>query len=187
MVSPTVSYFLSLFTEMLLLKVCPFVGLLDNLMPCRARASNSGCIVHQSLPSSELLMRGHAAHDEVFSRICEDKSHTVAVLWPGEGAISLHELHHLAEQNTEGRVTLVAVDATWNGARALMGSYSTTLQRVYLQTGEIFVPGQKQSIMAPLRKYSPMSAKFDNRCALATGHPAMAAPLLLCFVFMLVS
>jgi hypothetical protein len=134
---------------------------------CRARASNSGCIVHQTLPGSELLMRGHEPHDEIFSRICADNGRSVAILWPGDDAMNLQDLQEVANRETEGRVTLVAVDATWNGARAVMGSYPSTLRRVHLQAGEIFAPEQERSIMAPLRKYSPVSAKFNNRCALS--------------------
>jgi DTW domain len=136
---------------------------------CRAKPSNSGCVAHLTLQGSELLMNGLPAHDVRFAELCADPDRTVAALWPSEDALSASELQAGAERNTGGRITLVAVDATWNGARHLANSYDKSMLKVKLAPEDLFVNGQRQTLMAPLRKYKP-DPEFNNRCALPPLH-----------------
>lgn len=60
-------------------------------------------------------MKGHKPHDERLQQLLNDPSYTCAVLWPGEDALEPHQLQQLAADRSEGRIALIALDATWDG------------------------------------------------------------------------
>jgi hypothetical protein len=82
----------------------------------RPAGSNTGCLCSKSLAGAELLLRGHAPHDEQLSALLADPDYTTALLWPGEDALEPHQLQELAAARSNGRIALVAIDATWNCA-----------------------------------------------------------------------
>lgn len=197
---------------------------------CRARVSNTGCIVHQSLRNSHLLLKGHAPHDREFNRLCsEDPSTTVAILWPSADALTPAQVLELARARSgatrrgmpegtpasrdkqqgsteangvgthtrceaqqarsascgaggsgQGGLILVAVDANWPGARRMMKAYEETLQdrfvKLALPAGEVFAPGQDESMLASIRKYRPQDGSFEHRCDVHCLHQQGAGP-----------
>jgi len=70
-----------------------------------------------------MLLRGHTPHDQQLSALLSDPSVTTALLWPGEDALEPHQLQELAAARTNGRIALVAIDATWNGAVKMRRRY----------------------------------------------------------------
>ena len=112
-------------------------------------------------------MCGHPDHDARFERLCADTDRTLAVLWPSDTSLSMRELRDVADRDTGGRITLIAVDATWNGARQVIRNHPPHLLRVQLDAGQIFPPGQERSMMAPLRSYNAADESYSNRCARA--------------------
>lgn len=78
--------------------------------------SNTGCLCAQSLSGCQLLLRGHAPHDEQLAALLADPHYTTALLWPGEGALEPAQLQELAQARSGGRIALVAIDATWGCA-----------------------------------------------------------------------
>lgn len=72
-------------------------------------------------------------------------------------------LQERAARETDGRLTLVAVDATWNGARSLVGGYDEGIIKVQLEASNVFCDNDGQSLMAPLRKYKPQGNNFSKR------------------------
>jgi DTW domain len=126
-------------------------------------------VAAQSLCGSELLLWQHAEHDVRFAQACADPTRTVAALFPCKGALSTAELRDKAARETDGRITLIAVDATWNGARHVAASYPKDLVRVQLSPEELFEGGARTaSLLAPLRKYKPHMPEYDNRCTLCS-------------------
>jgi hypothetical protein len=108
----------------------------------------------------------YVPHDAQFTQLCADPTRTFAALWPSDSAISVQDLKDRADRDTQGRITLIAVDATWNGARHLAGSYPTDMLKVKLDLDSVFGDGEKRSLMAPLRKYTPNHDDYVSRCAL---------------------
>ena len=100
-------------------------------------------------------MVGHPDHDLQFVQLLADPARTSAVLWPTEDAISMAELQAQAAAHTQGRITLIAVDATWPGARRMAASYPADLIRVRLDSADMPAGMAGRSLMAPLRKYKP--------------------------------
>eukprot|EP00892_Ulva_mutabilis_P011654 jgi/Ulvmu1/8861/UM049_0043.1 len=77
-----------------------------------------------------------------------------------------------------GKLLLVAVDANWPGARRMMKSYEEMLPnrfvKLALPAGDVFAPGQEESMLAPIRKYRAQDDSFDHRACTAE---AVAAAL----------
>ena len=121
-------------------------------------------------------MNGHVPHDEEFAGLISDPTRTVAALWPAEDALSMRELKERADRNTNGNVTLVAVDATWNGARHLAGSYPRGMLKVKLDLASVFGDGDQRSLMAGLRKYAPSHADYASRCAILVSISVLLTP-----------
>ena len=130
----------------------------------RWRPSNTGCVAHQTLANSEILMKGCPTDDARFNELWADPTHTTALLWPDDDAISVTQLQELAAANTGGRIALVGIDSTWKGARNLLHSYDPSILKVKLDADSIFVPGQTVSLLAPLREYRVSLDKHSNRC-----------------------
>lgn len=118
------------------------------------KASNSGAIAALSCEGGRVLFRGHAEHDARLQEAFEDTSSTVAVLFPGENAISPAELKEIAAAKTGGRITVVAVDATWRNAVRLKQSYPTHLLQVKLTANSPIISNQSRSLLYPVRKYA---------------------------------
>ena len=79
-----------------------------------------------------------------------------AVLWPGEGAVSLEELRAATPPaRWDAGLLLVAVDATWGSARKLVKRVPEHVPRLALPAAA-FAPGK--SLLFPVRKY-------DGPCA----------------------
>lgn len=128
--------------------------------------------MNRTLPNSDILMKDYAPHDARFAALCSDPTSTVAVLWPCESAVTPAELRAHADAHTGGRITLIAVDSTWNGARTLLASYPTDIRKVGVTFADIWpddltqtLPGcQTKSLLAPLRKYKANKAEHVDRC-----------------------
>lgn len=110
--------------------------------------------------------------DGTGSHVHED-SHTSA---SGRHAAPMHgsAAGAAAQRNEQGNLILVAVDANWPCARRMMKWYSDVLGdrfvRMALPSDDVFVPGQEESLLAPVRKYRPQDGSFEHRCAnAATG------------------
>lgn len=123
-----------------------------------------------------MLMCGHPDHDERFAELCAESDRTLAVLWPSDTSLSMGELKEIADRDTGGRITLIAVDATWNGARQVIRNHPPHLHRVQLDAEQIFPPGQERSMMAPLRSYSAADESYSNRCAVCFHYQCWALP-----------
>jgi DTW domain-containing protein YfiP len=118
------------------------------------KASNSGAIASLSCEGGQVLLRGHVEHDERLQAAFEDTSSTVAVLFPGESAISPSELKEIARTRTGGKITVIAVDATWRNAVRLKQSYPSSLLQVKLTAGSPIISNQSRSLLYPVRKYA---------------------------------
>ncbi len=68
-------------------------------------------------------MRGHAPHDEQLAALLSDPGYTTALLWPWEDALEPHQLQELAAARSNGRIALVAIDATWGCAVKMRRKY----------------------------------------------------------------
>lgn len=79
---------------------------------------------------------------------------------PSGAAVQRHE---------QGNLILVAVDANWPCARRMMRWYADVLGDRFVQmslpSGDVFPPGQEESLLAPVRKYRPQDGSFEHRCA----------------------
>jgi DTW domain-containing protein YfiP len=85
--------------------------------------SNTGCLCGASLAGCRLLLHGHAPHDAALAALLADDSVTTALLWPGPDALEPSALADLAAQRSGGRIALVAIDATWDGAARMRRRY----------------------------------------------------------------
>ncbi|EFJ43208.1 hypothetical protein VOLCADRAFT_121460 [Volvox carteri f. nagariensis] len=115
-------------------------------------ASNSGCILPASLEGSEILLYGHPDHDVAMREILNDTSRTTALLWPGSDSLLPEGLAALAGQRTEGRITVVALDATWGNARRMQGWFPKGTLTVRLPP-ESTLKENKLSLLRPVRRY----------------------------------
>eukprot|EP00877_Chromochloris_zofingiensis_P003081 jgi/Chrzof1/12774/Cz07g07040.t1 len=120
-----------------------------------------------------MLMRGHLEHDRRLQQLFSDPTLTTAVLWPGQGSLSPSELLAVAAQRSNGKIALVAVDATWSNANRMRKSYPANALQLQLPPDMVLQAGQTKSLFNPLRKYA--NAKASGRvCTLE----AIAAALL---------
>mmetsp|Transcript_27798 Transcript_27798/g.51386 ORF Transcript_27798/g.51386 Transcript_27798/m.51386 type:complete len:383 (+) Transcript_27798:106-1254(+) len=122
------------------------------------RGSNSGTVLHQSIKGSEMIMHYHKPHDERMKEILEDPSSLPVVLWPGDSALLPSEVKALAAERTGGRVTVIALDATWANARRLCFSYPKDTIFVKLPP-ENALGDHAKSILAPVRCYGGDAAE----------------------------
>ncbi|GLC45797.1 hypothetical protein PLESTM_001780800 [Pleodorina starrii] len=115
-------------------------------------ASNSGGLLPTSLEGSEILLYGHPEHDARMRDILADPSSTTALLWPGSDSLLPAQLNAIAEEQTGGRVTVVALDATWSNARRMHGWFPKGTLTVRLPP-ESTLKENKLSLLRPVRKY----------------------------------
>ncbi|GIL49541.1 hypothetical protein Vafri_5895 [Volvox africanus] len=115
-------------------------------------ASNSGCILPTSLEGSEILLYGHPDHDVRLREILNDTTYTTALLWPGADSLLPEQLNALAEERTGGRITVVALDATWGNARRMQGWFPKETLTVRLPP-ESTLKENKLSLLRPVRRY----------------------------------
>eukprot|EP00200_Dunaliella_tertiolecta_P003510 CAMPEP_0202342874 /NCGR_PEP_ID=MMETSP1126-20121109/3250_1 /ASSEMBLY_ACC=CAM_ASM_000457 /TAXON_ID=3047 /ORGANISM="Dunaliella tertiolecta, Strain CCMP1320" /LENGTH=355 /DNA_ID=CAMNT_0048933889 /DNA_START=76 /DNA_END=1143 /DNA_ORIENTATION=- len=115
------------------------------------KSSNTGTAAALSTGGS-VLLRGYGEHDAQLEAAFADPSTTKAILWPGETAILPQELKAIADRQTQGRVTLIAIDAHWNGARHLVGTFPPDMLRVKLPPESVLTEGPR-SLLSPLRCY----------------------------------
>ncbi|KAF8071128.1 hypothetical protein HT031_001210 [Scenedesmus sp. PABB004] len=104
----------------------------------RGAGSNTGSLC-RSLAGAELLMRGHRPHDERLAELLNDGA-TVAMLWPGPDALEPEQLRALADERSGGRIVLLAIDATWDGARRMKGKYPPSVLTLRLPA-HMVLPG----------------------------------------------
>lgn len=102
--------------------------------------SNTGCLLAASLTGAELLLRGHAPHDERLAKLLADGNSTPVLLWPDENALTPEELRQLADAQSGGHVTLVALDASWDGARRMRSHFPPGVRTLRLPPG-LALPG----------------------------------------------
>ncbi|KAG1676757.1 hypothetical protein FOA52_005046 [Chlamydomonas sp. UWO 241] len=117
------------------------------------KASNTGCVIRQTLEGSEILMKGCREHDARIAELFADDSVTTAVLWPGENALSGAQLKAVAAERTGGRIAVIAVDATWRNARGVAGAYPEGAITVKLSPDSPIISSTTQSLLYPVRKY----------------------------------
>jgi DTW domain-containing protein YfiP len=117
-----------------------------------SKGTNSGSVLAASCPGTQMLMKGLPEHDAQLQQLVDDPSYTVAVLWPGEDAILPEELRRIANEKTEGRVAVVAVDATWGNARKMKTNYPANMLQVKLPAA-MTLQDSKKSLLFPVRKY----------------------------------
>eukprot|EP00195_Chlamydomonas_chlamydogama_P001132 CAMPEP_0202920514 /NCGR_PEP_ID=MMETSP1392-20130828/76892_1 /ASSEMBLY_ACC=CAM_ASM_000868 /TAXON_ID=225041 /ORGANISM="Chlamydomonas chlamydogama, Strain SAG 11-48b" /LENGTH=278 /DNA_ID=CAMNT_0049614011 /DNA_START=278 /DNA_END=1114 /DNA_ORIENTATION=+ len=117
------------------------------------KTSNTGRIAALSLDGSDILMRGFRPHDAQVVELLADSSITTAILWPGANSISCSELKRIADERTGGRMAVIAVDASWRGARAMKGFYPKDTLHVAIGPDNPIISGQTVSLLAPIRKY----------------------------------
>jgi DTW domain-containing protein YfiP len=118
------------------------------------RSSNTGILLTKAVNAS-LHVAGLMHHEEALSaRLAA--SPATAILWPGEGALSVEEWRaSLAPGAFEAGCTLVAVDATWNSARRMVKRLPESIPRIALPP-ESFLRGK--SLLDPVRKYAGTDA-----------------------------
>jgi DTW domain-containing protein YfiP len=123
------------------------------------RAANTGCLLAPSL-GARIYVSGVAAQERALTEALDAAGpHGAAVLWPGDGAITLDELRSQVPDATWQRgLTLLAVDATWGSARKLQKRVPPWVPRITLPPGA-FAPGR--SLLFPVRKYAgPRAERF---------------------------
>ncbi len=144
------------------------------------RASNTGCLLAPSVGAT-IHVAGLIDQERELAALLDASPGAAAVLWPGEGSISIDELRAATPADTwQAGMTLVAVDATWGCARKMIKRLPPGLPRVTLPP-EAFAPGR--SLLFPVRKYAgPKAERFctyeaaiallDELGALAPGERA---------------
>lgn len=115
-----------------------------------------------------MLLAGHPGHEQRLAQLLADPDRTAAVLWPAADSVSMAELRRRAARRTGSRITLVAVDSTWPGARRMAATYPLNVLRVRIDPAEMPAGMAGRSLMAPLRKYRP-NEEHKNRCGLHAG------------------
>ena len=123
------------------------------------RASNTGCLLAPSVGAS-VHVSGLAADEAALAAALEAAGpHGAAVLWPGEGSISLEELRaQTPPARWEAGMLLIAIDATWGSARKLVKRVPPDVPRLSLPAAA-FAPGR--SLLFPVRKYEgPCAERF---------------------------
>lgn len=86
-----------------------------------------------------------------------------AVLFPGENAISAAELREVARSRSNGRITVIAVDATWRNAVRLKQSYPSGLIQVKLDATSPIIRNQTQSLLYPVSTLVPFKERFPMK------------------------
>ncbi|KXZ53404.1 hypothetical protein GPECTOR_7g1300 [Gonium pectorale] len=115
-------------------------------------ASNSGSILPNSLEGAEILLYGYPDHDRRLRELLADTSRTTALLWPGADSLLPEQLSALADERTGGRLTVVALDATWGNARRMQGWFPKGTLTVRLPP-ESTLKENKLSLLRPVRRY----------------------------------
>ncbi|GFR49571.1 hypothetical protein Agub_g11618, partial [Astrephomene gubernaculifera] len=115
-------------------------------------ASNSGSLLPTSLEGAEILLYGHPEHDQRLRAMLDDPTRTTALLWPGSDSLLPEQLAQLAAERTGGRLTVVALDATWSNARRMQGWFPKGTLTVKLPP-ESTLKENKLSLLRPVRKY----------------------------------
>jgi len=124
------------------------------------RGSNTGILLAKCLGAT-LHVSGITDHEAALHQALA-AAPAAAVLWPGEGALTVEEFKaSLPPGAFEAGVTLVAVDATWNGARKMVKRLPQHVPRITLPEGA-FPPGK--SLLYPVRKYGGVDEQAERQC-----------------------
>ncbi|GAX81218.1 hypothetical protein CEUSTIGMA_g8650.t1 [Chlamydomonas eustigma] len=129
------------------------------------KASNTGSVIGVAVNDCEVLMKGLKEHDVRMKELFQDKSVTTAVLWPGDNSITPSELKKIAEERSEGRIAVIAVDATWGNALRMKTSYPPDTLYVKLTPESAIISEQQRSLLAPVRKYR---GDYENNARVST-------------------
>ena len=119
-----------------------------------------------------MLMRGHREHDARLQELISDPTITKGILWPGPDALTPQQLQQLAAEQTEGRLAVIALDATWDNANRMKSKFPADVPQLQIPLDLALSHGSQGSLFAPLRKYS--KAAQGRVCTLE----AVAAALL---------
>ena len=135
------------------------------------RASNTGCLLAPALGAT-IFLAGLAEHEAELAAMlssssaapdgidAEGSGGVCAVLWPGEESLSLEQLRAATPPARWARgLTLLALDATWAGARKLLHRLPPGAPRLSVDAAA-FEPGR--SLLYPARRYSGEAA--ERRC-----------------------
>ena len=132
------------------------------------RASNTGCLLTPALGAT-IYLAGLAEHEAELAAMLSSSSDgsdaegaggVCAVLWPGEESLSLEQLRAATPAARWARgLTLLALDATWAGARKLLHRLPPGAARLSVDAAA-FEPGR--SLLFPARRYSGEAA--ERRC-----------------------
>jgi DTW domain-containing protein YfiP len=123
------------------------------------RASNTGCLLAPALGAS-IHVAGIIEQERALGAMLDAAgAGGAAVLWPGEGAVSVEELRDATPGAAwRAGLLLVAVDATWSCARKMVKRLPAHIPRVALPS-EAFTAGR--SLLFPVRKYAgPCAERF---------------------------
>ena len=123
------------------------------------RASNTGCLLAPSVGASVHISGVEADEAALHASLAAAGEGGAAVLWPGEGAITLEELRaSTSPARWDAGLLLIAVDATWGSARKLVKRVPPDVPRLTLPAAA-FAPGK--SLLFPVRKYEgPCAERF---------------------------
>ena len=145
------------------------------------RGSSTGALVSTCL-GGDTYVAGLRKDEEALRALCERKGKKVAVLWPGEGAVSIGDLgvsvhsgdgdrnqtqnqkqnQKENQKETEEGYTFVAIDGTWKNARNMLKRLprdKVTLVSLPPEAfigesvGGIHTKPRPVSLLAPVRKY----------------------------------
>ena len=135
------------------------------------RASNTGCLLAPALGAT-IYLAGLKEHEAELAAMLSSSSSApdgsdtegaggvCAVLWPGEESLSLEQLRAATPPARWARgLTLLALDATWAGARKLLHRLPPGAPRLSVDAAA-FEPGR--SLLFPARRYSGEAA--ERRC-----------------------
>jgi DTW domain-containing protein YfiP len=123
------------------------------------RASNTGCLLAPAL-GARIHVAGIIEQERALGAALDAAgAGGAAVLWPGEGAVTVDELRAATPDATwRAGLLLVAVDATWSCARKMVKRLPAHIPRVALPP-EAFTAGR--SLLFPVRKYAgPCAERF---------------------------
>jgi len=124
------------------------------------RASNTGCLL--GTLGARVYVAGIASDEASLLEALGSGADAgaCAVLWPGEGAVSLAELRASTPPERWARgLTLVAVDATWACARRMLRRLPASAPRLSVDAAA-FEAGR--SLLHPARRYAGEAA--ERKC-----------------------
>ena len=137
------------------------------------RASNTGCLLAPALGAT-IHVAGVVADEAALATAVAAARGAVAILWPGEGALTVEELRaSVSPAVWDAGLTLIAVDGNWASARKMIKRLPDDVPRLALSS-EAFAPGR--SLLFPVRKYSgPCAERFCTYEAVVALMDALGA------------